>query len=107
MANSAVRELVVPKSNDQVFSAAFAVLSDAEAVSIVSADEALGEIAADVDRSGKSFGERLDVSVEPSGAAETSLWLRSKSSRRTLWDWGKNRENVEWLVEAITAHLQI
>ena len=107
MANSAMRELVIRNSAEQVFAVALTVLSEAEAISIVDADEAGREIAADVDRSNKSFGERLDVSVESLAQGETRLLLRSKSSFwATMWDWGKNRQNVEWLAQAVEAQLQ-
>jgi len=84
-----------------------AVLSDAEAISIVSVDETLGEIAADVDRSRKSLGERIDISVESIGPSETKLWLQSKGVRPALLDWGKNRKNLDWLVEAVKERLNI
>ncbi len=108
MGNTDVAELVVSRPSEQVLAAVKAVLTDAEALTIVSLDEAAGEIAADVDRSWKSFGERIYVSVESGTAGQTRLMLQSKSSfRPTLVDWGKNRENLEWLVQAVKERLNI
>lgn len=108
VANSAERALVVRQPPDEVFAVVRQVLSEVEGLSMKWVDEEIGEIALTGAWSWKSFGERVYVSVESIGRAETRLWLRSKSAfKPTLVDWGKNRENVDTLVKLMKTHLQI
>jgi len=67
-------------------------------------DPATGWIVAKAPMSFRSWGERVEVVV---GAPDSSWAYVTVSSRSIfgLIDWGKNRENVERVVDGITARL--
>ncbi|MGC5003955.1 DUF1499 domain-containing protein [Streptomyces sp. DT203] len=71
---------------------------------VTSSDSESGHIEAKVGMSWRSWGETVTIVVQPQGSSSSSVCIESRPRLRiTVVDYGKNRQNVERIVGALTA----
>lgn len=98
-----IGEVVVGLPDGAAFGAARSALRALRDVELETAEPEAGLLEASTGPSGRSFGERIRVRVSPapSGAAiRAESWSRV---RLTLWDGGKNRQNVKAVLSRLDA----
>ena len=103
------RSLTAEADFDAESAAAFAAFSEALAAHpggrVVSADPASGTILGATRMGLRSYGERIEISIRPTGPGRTHVSVTSKLRFVQLVDWGKNRTNVDLIMGAARARL--
>ena len=97
----AEREALVPMPAEEAFERCLRALTELNGGTIIAADADTGGIEARTGISWQSFGEVVEVEIEP-GVEGTRLRVRSAPRlKTTLVDYGKNRQNVDRVMRAV------
>jgi hypothetical protein len=103
MPRTAERTVDLPQPAAAVFEALGRVLTS-HGARIAESDPAAGRIVARTSFSLASYGETLVMTVAPNTPGGTRLTIRS-TLKWGLVDWGKNRRNLDRMVDGLTALL--
>jgi hypothetical protein len=103
MPRRAERTVDLPQAPAMVFDAIGRVLTG-QGARIAQADPATGRIVAKTSFTMASYGETIAATVAPNAAGGTRLIARS-TLKWGLVDWGKNRRNLDRLLDGLAALL--
>lgn len=103
MPRRAERTVDLPQPPGAVFEALGRVLAG-QGARITQSDPAAGRIVAKTSFTMASYGETIVMTVAPNAPGGTRLTIRS-TLKWGLVDWGKNRRNLDKLVDGLTALL--
>lgn len=99
-------EVNFPRSRRDVYEAVIRAVDRIDGMQVVSSDLEEGRVTIKARMTWKSWGEQIITHVRHSGNDATVVACSSNSSvKQTLWDWGKNRDNVSQLIEATDREL--
>ena len=97
------REVEFPYPKDAVFRAASGAVTSIKGSRLKSADMLSGNLDGTVGAGFFSWGEEIRITVSEIPRLRSKVTVSSASRiRSTVWDHGKNRENVEAIVEGIS-----
>ena len=97
------REIEFPYPKDAVFRAVSEAVSSMEGFRLKAADRHSGNLEGTVGAGLFSWGEEIQITVSETSRLGSKVTISSASRiRTTAWDHGKNRKNVEALLEGIS-----
>jgi hypothetical protein len=96
-------EIEFQGSRAQVFEAMVAALGESK-MKVKSSDAASGRIEAVTGVSFQSWGEKIHIELEESAPGTTKATI-SSGNRAQLVSWGKNKKNLDKIVERTNARL--
>jgi uncharacterized RDD family membrane protein YckC/ribosomal protein L40E len=96
-------EIDLPYPKDAVFRAVSEAVASIKGFKAKSADKLSGDLEGTIGAGFFSWGEEIRITVSETGRQWSKVTISSSSRvRTTAWDYGKNRKNIEALLEGIS-----